>query len=211
MRCGCLGLLQWLQVLSPGVLSFQWVRRFLPRVLECRRLGTAMDELLLGNDQALSVRGATGGPGFTGARTLIEIRAAAGTQPPALFAAARRHRQLEQQRLPGLLADIEAPSIVKLHVVAALELFLVGTGNGSRTFGEQLEWSLEIQLETVQTADALGAGGRVNASAHRDPVAVPHDVHLTGDAVRPLVGRQAQIPGRRSDPDMARFPGERPQ
>jgi hypothetical protein len=37
-----LGWLQWEQEWTAGTLSVQWVRRFLPRVRECRRLGTAM-------------------------------------------------------------------------------------------------------------------------------------------------------------------------
>ena len=39
IRCGCFGLLQWLQTLRPGALSFQCVRRLRPRVLECLRFG----------------------------------------------------------------------------------------------------------------------------------------------------------------------------
>src|SRR5438046_1805036 len=47
MRWGSLGLLQWLHALSPGLLSFQCVRRLRPRVLECRRLRPALGCLLL--------------------------------------------------------------------------------------------------------------------------------------------------------------------
>src|SRR5512144_2902626 len=100
MRCGCLGLLQWLQLCRPGDFSFQCVRRFLPRVLECSRLGTAIGALLL---LRAGVRAGRPSSGPASAWPGVEVGAAARAEPAAVLPATGGHGDLEQQRLASLL------------------------------------------------------------------------------------------------------------
>src|SRR5258706_4946455 len=179
--CGCLGLLQWLQALSPGALSFQWVRRFLPRELECLPFGTAMACLLVSVTRAC-------------VRAEIEIGPPSKAQPGAILPAKRRDRQLDQQGVAGVVAQGQMPPVVKQHVGIANECFLVPMGAGAGPVRERLERHPHRELERREAADAFQVGVGFDKPAHRKAIAGLLDLERSRDPSRPLGLGKAQIP-----------------
>jgi len=114
----------------------------------------------------------------------------------AVFPAVRRHRQLDEERLAHSLAQIERPTIMKLHVIVALELDLVAPASGARPVCVQLERNLEGQLEALETANAFQPRGRSDHTSDRDPITASLDLEIAADEPRPLPW---------IEPDLGRF------
>jgi hypothetical protein len=190
MRCGRLGVLQWLHACSAGALSFQCVRRLRPRVLECRRLGTAIEAFLPVGARAPSTEF---DPEVASTRTVVELRATARAQPGAILATPRRHRQLEQERFARILAQMQPAAVVEFHVIVALELFLDPLPRTAGTFGEDLERHTQRALEPLEAPNTLEPSCGSNRAANVDPVPVALDPDYANHAPWPFLGRQTDL------------------
>lgn len=102
--------------------------------------------------------------------SLIEIRAAAGAQPPAILPAMGGDGQLQQQRLARLLAQIELAPIVEHHMIVGLEIRLEPTAT-RRTIRDHGQVHRERKIEDPQTAHAFEPGAGPQSTPYRDEIA----------------------------------------
>ncbi len=105
----------------------------------------------------------------------------------------RRDRQLEQQGLACLPRQIEPSTIVKHHVVVALQVRLVATGSGAGALREHLERDIERHLVTSQAANAFQPGRAPDPTANRDALPVALDLEVPSHTAGPAFGGQPHI------------------
>src|SRR5207247_8831006 len=107
---------------------------------------------------------------------------------PTGLPAVGRDRQLEQQRLAHPLAHIQPSTVVKQHVVVALELHLVAPLAGAGAIREDLERDVQGALEPLEAPDAFQPRHAPDPSPDRDALPAPLDdelaQHLPGPCLR---------------------------
>src|SRR5262245_53772253 len=108
----------------------------------------------------------------------VSIRAAHRAQPLAVLPAMGGHRQLDQQRLTGGLAQLELPAVVKLHVLVALERLLVDPPAGSGPLGVQVERRTHGKLEGLEASHAFERRHGSQHTLHADLIAALLDVEV---------------------------------
>src|SRR6185503_5332755 len=103
------------------------------------------------------------------ARSQVQVRAAVRTESSAVLATMWRDGKLEQQRLASLLAQVELPPIVELHVAVGFEVFLE-LARCSPSVGDHRQSDIERQVERLETTYAFQSGGGPDPASHRDQV-----------------------------------------
>ena len=126
---------------------------------------------------------------------LIQVGAAAGTEPLAVLAAVCRHRHLEQQRLASLFSKIELAAVVEAHLVIALEELLLAAIRTASSIREYAQLDVERLLKTPQAAHALEPCLGVKPPLERDLVAATLGIQHRGDLAGPKLRRQVERGG----------------
>ena len=196
MRCGSLGLLQWLQALRPGLPSFQCVRRFLPRVLRVSSLGNRHADVLLLLVTPPGARAALASPAQPHG-SVVQIGAAARAQPAAVLPAVGRDRQLEQQRLAHVARAGRAAAHRETSCSRRARDPPRSPRRRSRSDRRTPRARPRPAGRTLEAADALEPGRRPEPAPHRDPLAGPLDPKSPRHA---RATRPAAAPARPASP-----------
>lgn len=134
---------------------------------------------------------------------LIQIGAAAGTEPLTVFAAVCRHWHLEQQRLASLFSKIELAAVVETHLVIALEKLLLAAIRTASSFREHRQLDIERLLEAPQAPHALELSLGVQPPLEHHLVAATLGVQRRFDSAGPNLFRQVERGGRGASLDPA--------
>lgn len=126
---------------------------------------------------------------------LIQVGAAAGTEPLAVLAAVCRHRHVEQQCLASIFSKIELAAVVEPHLVVALEELLLAAIRTASSIREYAQLDVERLLKTPQAAHALEPCLGVKPPLERDLVATTLGIQHRHDLAGPNLRRQVECGG----------------